>query len=68
MKNATPEQKRLGLHVHAIVFLLTMLLLLIINLYTGQPYWIVWVLLGWGIGLLSHWLAVRNYVTRRIET
>lgn len=66
MKNATPQQKRLGLYIHAIAFAGGMILLLLINLLIGQPYWIVWVLLGWGIGLLSHWLAVRNQITRRI--
>ena len=35
-----------------------MALLLAINLWKGAPYWIFWVLLGWGIGLLAHWFFV----------
>lgn len=62
MKNATPAQKRMGLRVHAIVFVSSMALMLVINLMTGAPYWVVWVLLGWGVGLLSHWLGVRRHL------
>lgn len=32
-----------------------MALLFVINLSTGSPYWVLWVLLGWGVGLLAHW-------------
>ena len=66
MKTLSPEKKTLGLRIHAIVFSLSMLLLLIINLLTGKPYWTVWVLLDWGIGLLAHWLAVRNHAARNV--
>jgi hypothetical protein len=60
MKNATPAQARAGLRVHKIVFASSMLLMLIINWLTGAPYWVIWVLLGWGVGIISHWLAVRS--------
>jgi hypothetical protein len=60
MKNATPEQASVGLRVHAIVFASSMVLMLIINWLTGAPYWVIWVLLVWGVGILSHWLAVRS--------
>jgi 2TM domain-containing protein len=36
----------------------TLILLLAINLWKGPPYWILWVLLGWGIGLFAHWFFV----------
>ena len=49
-----PQQKR-GFNIHAFVFVVTMVLLVAINLWKGAPYWVLWVLLGWGIGLLSHW-------------
>ena len=35
-----------------------MVLLVAINLLTGSPYWVLWVLLGWGTGILSHWFEV----------
>lgn len=68
MKNATPAQMRIGLRIHAIVFALSMVLMLIINLLTGAPYWVVWVLLGWGIGMLSHRLSVRSRLARNAGT
>lgn len=55
MKNITPAARRLGVHIHAFVFVLTMVLLAAINLWKGAPYWVLWVLLGWGMGLLTHW-------------
>ena len=64
MKNSTPEQIRIGLRIHAIVFVLSMALMLIINLLTGAPYWVVWVLPAWGVGILSHRLAVRSHLAR----
>jgi len=55
MKHVSPAGKRLGVQIHALVFVLTMALLVAINLWTGSPYWVLWVLLGWGTGLLTHW-------------
>ena len=66
MKNATISEMKLGLRIHAIVFALTIALLLIINLWTGAPYWILWVLLGWGIGLIAHWWAVGRHTIGKI--
>lgn len=60
----TPKQMKLGLQIHAASFVAGVLLMLVINLLTGAPYWIAWVVLGWGIGLLSHWLSVRNHIRR----
>lgn len=55
MTHVSQAGKRFGFHVHAFVFVLTMVLLVAINLWTGPPYWVLWVLLGWGMGLLTHW-------------
>lgn len=63
MKHASPAQKQLGLRIHAIAFVLTMVVLLVINAWTGSPYWVHWVLLGWGIGLLAHWGSLRWHDT-----
>jgi 2TM domain len=67
-KNATPAEKKHGFRVHAIVFVLTIAVLLVINLLTGSPYWILWVLLGWGIGLFSHWFFVLGPGAGKAET
>jgi 2TM domain-containing protein len=58
MKQGTPAEKKLGFRIHAIAFVPTIALLLIINLWIGAPYWVLWVLLGWGIGLFCHWFFV----------
>ena len=58
MKHLSPSQQKLGFNIHALAFVPTMALLLVINLWTGSPYWVQWVLLGWGIGLLAHWWFV----------
>lgn len=58
MKKGTLSERKLGFRIHAIVFVLSMALLLVINLWTGSPYWILWVLLGWGIGVFAHWWFV----------
>jgi hypothetical protein len=44
--------------VHLLVFVLVLALLAIVNAATGGPWWVLWVLLGWGIGLLAHGLFV----------
>jgi uncharacterized membrane protein len=67
MKTATPARMTLGLRIHAIVFVSSMALMSIINALTGAPYWVVWVLLAWGVGLLSHWLAVRSQLAREVR-
>lgn len=32
-----------------------MVLLVAINVWTGAPYWVQWVILGWGTGVVAHW-------------
>ena len=65
MKNATQSEKQRGFRIHAIVFVPTVALLAIINLLTGPPYWSLWTLLGWGVGLLSHWFFVMGPGARK---
>ncbi len=56
MKNATPAQRKLGFQIHAVVFVLGLAVLIAVNLLTGPLYWVLWVILGWGVGLLMHGL------------
>lgn len=58
MKHASREQRQLGFRIHAIAFVAIMVVLLIVNLWIGSPYWVHWVLLGWGIGIISHWVSL----------
>ena len=68
MKHATYLQRKLGFRIHAIVFIPSILLLAVINWLTGAPYWVQWVILGWGIGLLSHWFFVLGPGASKAET
>jgi|GEM_PF-3190489 len=64
MKHLDPAHMRTGLRVHAIAFVVGIAAMLIINVLTGAPYWVAWVVPGWAIGLLSHWLSVRRPLAR----
>ncbi|MGJ5175604.1 2TM domain-containing protein [Bradyrhizobium oligotrophicum] len=68
MRQATAAQKKLGFRIHTIVFIPSIVLLAMINLLTGAPYWVLWALLGWGVGLLSHWFFVLGPGARKPET
>lgn len=46
--------RKLGFRIHAFIFVIAMIAQGILNLLTGPPWWALWVLLGWGIGLLMH--------------
>ena len=53
-------------YVHIFAFATVILLLAIINAATGGPWWVLWVLLGWGIGVLAHGLFVFAGTSRRV--
>lgn len=67
-RNAAIErlESRRELNVHALIFLTVNILLVIIWAATGAGYfWPVWVIGGWGIGLVSH--AMGTYGQRPID-
>ncbi len=48
-----------GFYSHLVVYVLVIILLFIVNYMTSPGYiWAWWVLLGWGIGIISHALRV----------
>ena len=48
-------KQKIGLYIHAMVFVLVNLFLLILNLVTTpDKLWFYWSPLGWSIGLLIH--------------
>jgi hypothetical protein len=51
-----------GFYIHAAVFAIVNLILLIVNLKKSPEYlWIKWVLLDWGVGLATHaWIVFRS--------
>jgi hypothetical protein len=55
MKNADRPHRERAFQIHAIAFVVTVAALAVVNVLIGPPYWIAWVVLGWGVGLFSHW-------------
>jgi len=47
-----------GFYIHLLVFAVVLTGLFAINFLTGGPWWVLWALFGWGIGLLAHAIAV----------
>jgi fatty acid desaturase len=47
-----------GFYIHLAVFALVLAGLLVIDAATGRDWWVHWVALGWGIGVIAHALAV----------
>lgn len=48
-----------GFYAHAARYVLVISILVVVNLVTRpQHLWVLWVIGGWGLGLLSHALAV----------
>lgn len=58
MRSINQTGKALGVQIHAFVFVMTMILLVAVNVLSGPPYWVLWLLPAWSVGLLSHWWFV----------
>jgi hypothetical protein len=59
MRDASPADRKRGFQIHALAFVVGMIVMAIINYFASPSYyWVLWVLLGWGIGLLAHWWFV----------
>jgi hypothetical protein len=66
MKTITETQivekakRKLGFKIHFVIFLLTCPINWVIWFFTDTTYvWPIWPTLGWGIGILFHWLGVQ---------
>ena len=61
-------RRKVGLYIHATVYVAVNVLLITINLSTAPgQLWFQWPLLGWGIGLLAHAAAAFSLSGRRRE-
>jgi len=56
-----------GFYIHAAVYIGVVMLLAVINIATGKPYWALWVALAWGIGLLGHRALLGNGLARWVR-
>src|SRR5919112_4781633 len=50
-----------GFYIHALAFAVINIALLAINVLAGGVWWFYWPLMGWGIGLGVHALAVFGF-------
>ena len=55
-----------GFYIHLAVFALVLAGLLAINAAGGGSWWVQWVFLGWGIGVVAHALAVFGRAPRAV--
>lgn len=61
MASRLEDLHRGGVIKHATIFAVVITLLAVLDWYTGEPYWVHWVFLGWGAGLLFHtWRVLRH--------
>ncbi len=58
MMHGSQSGSRLGFQIHALVFVLTMVLLVAINLWTGKPYWVAGSCWAGCVGIIAHWWFV----------
>ena len=61
-RRVAAAQKRVAeieaFYIHLLSYVLVVALLAAINVYTGDDWWVQWVVLGWGIGVAAHALAL----------
>jgi fatty acid desaturase len=55
-----------GFYIHLFVFVLVVAGLAVINFLTGGPWWVLWALFGWGIGVLAHGIAVMGHGSKSV--
>ncbi len=54
-------RKLKGFYIHLAQYVLSISLLSFINLFYGsRQLWVHWVIIGWGFGVLFHWLQVSD--------
>jgi uncharacterized membrane protein len=63
----TKKEKR-GFKIHLACYLITNTVFLIANLaFSPEKLWFLWPLLGWGIGIFSHYLKAVYFIERDME-
>jgi hypothetical protein len=58
MMQSTPVNQKRAFQIHAFAYVATMIFLVALNLYLGEPFWVIWPFIGWSIGVLAHWWFV----------
>ena len=47
-----------GFYIHLFIFAVVLTGLFAINAFSGRGWWVLWVLFGWGIGVVAHAIGV----------
>lgn len=55
-----------GLYVHAAIFAVVLVGLVLVDWLSGAGWWVQWVFIGWGIGVASHAVAVYFDASERV--
>ncbi len=59
LRAAEKAEEILGFYVHAFIFAIVCTALTAVNYFvTDDVWWVQWVFLGWGIGVLAHLVGV----------
>ena len=45
-------------YIHLLSYVLVVALLAALNVYMNDEWWVQWVVIGWGIGVVAHALAL----------
>lgn len=56
----------LGFYIHLIAFVVVMTILFVINVRSVGDWWVQWPAIGWGLGVLGHWMAVFGRMPRAV--
>ena len=63
IKAAQRVEEITAFYVHAVIFAIINLLLILINVtITDDIWWAHWVIIGWGIGLAAHGFAIFGHM------
>ena len=47
-----------GFYIHLAIFILVIAILAIVDFSVGEGWWVQWVILGWGAGVLCHAILI----------
>jgi len=62
------ESERRGFKIHLAAYLVTNAILIISNLvFTPDKLWFLWPVLGWGVGILSHYIKAVHRIERDLK-
>lgn len=62
------DEEKQGFQIHLVIYILVNLLLIVINLiYSPQQIWFIYPLVGWGIGIILHYLYSVYWVDKELK-